>query len=261
MKQPEHFIVVNRMGGLGNQLFQYAAARAVAHHHPGQIYVEEETENPHNHKKYNYALIFMKQAVLVHTPPTCSHEFHQVSSFVPWHPDAIHPPVKLYGYFQYFHALQPILLDLVLEYKNALSPFLSDFVNPETSLFIHVRRGDYLKLPHYHYIQTKKYYENAFCEWRKRNVGNDVHVFLMSDDPQWCRDQSWTFPYTLYENEDEVQTLALMSQCQAGAIISNSSFSYWGAMLSQSAHVFYPERWIAETVHDLFPSHWCCVKG
>jgi hypothetical protein len=262
-ERPYHPIVVNRMGGLGNQLFQYAAARAVAHHHPGQIYVEQETENSHNHKQYDYARIFMKHAVVVGTAPSCPHAFHQGSSFAPWQPENIHPPVKLNGYFQYLPPIQPILSDLVLEYKDALGPFCRDVVHPDTSLFIHVRRGDYLKLPHYHYIQTKTYYENAFKKWREQYKGgdDDFHVFLMSDDPEWCRDQPWSFPYTLYENDDEVQTLALMSQCRAGAIISNSSFSYWGAMLSGSAHVFYPERWIAETVHDLFPSHWCCVKG
>ena len=228
-KEPQHPhpIVVNRMGGLGNQLFQYAAARAVAHHHPGQIYVQEETDNPHNHKKYDYALIFMKHAVVAQVSPSYRHEFHQASSFVPWQPETIHPPVKLFGYFQYLPAIQPILFDLVLEYRDALCPFRPHFVSPETSLFIHVRRGDYLKLPQYHYIQTKTYYENAFREWRKHYVGDDFHVFLMSDDPEWCREQSWSFPYILYENDDEVQTLAMMSQCTAGAIISNSSFSYW----------------------------------
>ena len=262
MKKKQNYVVVNRMGGLGNQLFQYAAARAVAHYHPNiQIYVEEEKENTHNHKKYDYALIFMKDATVISADFPCPTQFHQSSSFVPWHPETINPPVKLYGYFQYFPALQPILFDIVWDYKKALYPFLAQFVNPDTSLFIHVRRGDYLRLPHYHYIQTKTYYENAFQQWRKHYMGDDFHVFLMSDDPQWCREQSWSFPYTLYENDDEVQTLALMSQCEAGAIISNSSFSYWGAMLSQSPHVFYPERWIAETVHDLFPSHWCCVRG
>ena len=203
----------------------------------------------------------MKDATVVRTDFPCSSQFHQASSFVPWHPEIIHPPVKLCGYFQYLPALQPILFDLVSEYKKALFPFRSQYVDPHTSLFIHVRRGDYLKLPHYHYIQTKTYYENAFQQWRQHYAGDDFHVFLMSDDPQWCREQSWSFPYTLYENDDEVQTLAFMSQCEAGAIISNSSFSYWGALLSQSTHVFYPERWIAETVHGLFPSHWCCVRG
>ena len=246
---------------MANQLFQYAAARALVYHHPEtQIYVEEEKDNPHNVKRYDYAKIFMKHAIVV-KEMSCPFEFHQDSSFVPWYPETLHPSLKLCGYFQYLPAIVPILPDLVREFQQALYPFLPCSIDPFSSMFIHIRRGDYLQLPHYHFIQTPMYYEKAFQEWRKRYVGNDFTVFMMSDDPDWCREQPWSFPYKLYENDDEIKTLALMSQCQAGAIIANSSFSYWGAMLSQSPHVFYPRDWIAETVHDLFPSHWSCVNG
>lgn len=250
------------MGGLGNQLFQYAAARAVAHHHPGVvIYMEEETENPHNQRGYDYAALFMRHAV-VRAGLACPREFHPASSFAPWRPEEVHPPVRLNGYFQYLPAIQPILPDLVGEFREALHPFLPRFhLDPEKSVFVHVRRGDYLGKPDYHYTQTLAYYEEAFRQWRQHCKGDDFQVFMVSDDPFWCRCQQWSFPYTLYENEDEVQTLALMSQCHSGAILANSTFSYWGAILSQSAHVFYPERWIAETIYELFPSHWCCVSG
>lgn len=254
------FIVVNRIGGLGNQLFQYAAARIVAHEFPAAlIYVEEEKENTHNHKNYDYAAIFMKHAI-VNKDLSCPFEFHQLSSFHPWQPKDLCLPIKLCGYFQYLPAIQPIMKDLILEYKEALQPFIPNFVNPRKSVFVHVRRGDYLHKQHYHYIQTIRYYENAFQEWRKRYTG-DFQLFMISDDPLWCRNQTWSFPYILYENQDEIQTLAVMSQCQAGAIIANSTFSYWGALLSQSPHVFYPEKWIADQVYELFPSHWCCVNG
>ena len=251
------------MGGMGNQLFQYAAARAVAHQHPGVVvYVEEETENSHNHMGYDYAELFMRDARVMRTRILCPIEFHQKSSFAPWCPKDVQPPVRLNGYFQYLPAILPILPDLVGEFQEALQPFLPHFaLEPEKSLFIHVRRGDYLKKSDYHYIQTFSYYEEAFRQWRQRFTGDNFKVFMVSDDPFWCRCQPWSFPYTLYDNEDEVQTLALMSQCRAGAIIANSTFSYWGAILSQSAHIFYPERWIADTIYDLFPSHWCCVRG
>jgi hypothetical protein len=254
-------VIVNRMGGLGNQLFQYAAARAVARHHPeAQIYIGNETENSHNHKCYDYANLFMKYAVL-EEGISCGDEFRQSGPFTPWHPETLSPPIKLCGYFQYFPAIEKVLPDLIVEFKGALQNFIPEFVDPKKSVFIHVRRGDYLRLPGYHYIQTQAYYENAFREWLKRYQGDDFNVFMVSDDPQWCRDQPWSFPRILYENDDEIATLALMSQCQAGAIIANSSFSYWGAILTESPNVFYPKNWINETVHDLFPSEWVCVSG
>lgn len=255
-------IIVHRMGGLGNQLFQYTAARIVASYHPNsQIYVEPETENPHNYKKYEYAFIFMKKAILLKHKINIMNEFHQGNSFVPWYPQEIKLPIKLYGYFQYYPAIEPILPDIVMELKQALEPFVDPTVNENQSVFMHIRRGDYLNIPHYHYIQTKSYYEKAFQQWKQSFPDDDYQIFLISEDLEWCRQQDWSFPYILYENTDEIETLAFMSKCKAGAIIGNSSYSYWGAILSESKYVFYPEKWIAETVHDLFPSNWCCVTG
>lgn len=258
------YVLVNRMGGLGNQLFQYAAARAVAHHHPGiQIYVEEERDNIHNKDGRDYARIFMKHAIVAAMEtPFAANEFHQGNSFVPWYPKDIPVPIKLCGYFQYLPAIEPILPELLEEFRMALEPFCFPSIDPEKCVFIHVRRGDYLNLPQYHYIQTRAYYENAFKKWREQYKGDDdFHVFLISNDADWCLSQKWSFPFILYNNPDEIRTLALMSQCGAGAIIGNSSFSYWGALLSKSPLVFYPERWIAEKIYNLFPSQWVCVSG
>ena len=257
-KQKRMIVLVNRMGGLGNQLFQYAAARAVVFHHPqSYLAVEDERDNSHNHKHYDYAQIFMKDALCLRD---CSfNEFHQRSSFAPWDPVMMELPVKLCGYFQYYPALVPILKDVIQQFKEALQPYCQQEVCQDTSVFLHVRRGDYLNLPHYHYVQSKDYYEEAFRQWKHQYGDHPFQLFLISDDPVWCREQSWSFPFVLYDNEDEVETLALMSQCRAGAIIANSSYSYWGALVSETEHVYYPNRWIAETVYHLFPPHWKCV--
>lgn len=265
MMMQSFIIVVNRMGGLGNQLFQYAAACAVAYHHPySKIYVEPESENPHNYNQYEYADIFMKDAVHLQGKVYSIREFHQGNSFVPWHPEQLKPPIRLCGYFQYYPAIKPILPKLVKEFNRALQPFLDTTITgsqEQERIFMHIRRGDYLNLPHYHYIQDTTYYEKAYQQWKHQFKGDVFQVFLISEDPEWCCQQQWSFPYQMYKERDELKTLAFMSQCKAGAIIGNSSFSYWGAILSESVNVFYPEKWIAETVHDLFPSNWCCVTG
>ena len=61
---------------------------------------------------------------------------------------------------------------------------------------------------------------------------------------------------SFYENENELETLAEMGRCGGGAIIANSTFSWWGAMLSKSKVVYYPSRWIGCPVYDLFPKEW-----
>lgn len=257
-------VIVNRMGGLGNQLFQYAAARAVAFHYPNcLVYIEPERDNTHNHHGYDYASILMKDAIVCLSVDATLLEFHQQSAFAPWEPEKISPPVKLCGYFQYYPALRHILPTLINELCDALLPYQMKTlpIDSTKSVFMHIRRGDYLRIPHLHNIQTKDYYENAFWQWLQTYQDDDFHLFMISDDPQWCREQNWSFYYTLYDNPDEMETLAFMSQCKAGAIIANSSFSYWGAMLTGSKHVFYPEKWFEGKCYELFPSNWVCVNG
>ena len=58
---------------------------------------------------------------------------------------------------------------------------------------------------------------------------------------------------------DELLTLAAMSLCEGGAVIANSTFSWWGAMLGAEkagAPVFYPGRWYKDVQPALFPASW-----
>ena len=59
----------------------------------------------------------------------------------------------------------------------------------------------------------------------------------------------------VYE-ENELDALALMSLIKAGAIIANSTFSWWAAILSDTPYVIYPKKWIAQKIENLFPSNW-----
>lgn len=265
MKKP--IIVANRMGGLGNQLFQYAAAKAVAHYHPNSLIImEPERDNPHNRLGYNYANILIGQEDDTHHPldldDTPLPAFKQGSAFMPWHPQHVCPPIQLHGYFQYLPAIQPILDGLIGELVDALGPFRSrhEDVDEEKTVFMHVRRGDYLRLPDFHYIQPTTYYEKAFNMWKQiYPYHDDYKLYILSDDPEWCSAQPWTFQYTIYNSKDELETIALMSKCKAGAIIGNSTFSYWGALLSKTDKVFYPRQWIGEPIYGLFPTEWVCV--
>lgn len=256
-------VFVDRVGGLGNQLFQYAAACAVAHHHPNsEIVVSQEKNNPHNHHGHDYAKLLMRRARLLGDGEYMeSNKCRPDTSFTPWCPEKVSVPVHMCGYFQYYPAVRLVLPSLLEEWRLALRVYCSLMVDEEKSMFMHVRRGDYLSSPDYFHIQTQQYYENAFSEWKKKFVGNEFHVFFITNDAEWCRQQDWSFTYTIHDEPDEVRVLAFMSQCKAGAVIANSTFSYWGAMLSGTKHVFYPEKWVAEEIYDLCPSSWLCVSG
>jgi hypothetical protein len=265
------YIGVNRVGGLGNQLFQYAAARAVLFYNPeSKILVDNESINIHNHMNRNYAKIFMKDAIEVnHITDMLDGDkhytiFEQGKFSTPWDPSLITTlPVYLQGYFQYLPAIHCVLPKITMEMLSELSIHQVEIIKkyhlqPHKSVFIHVRRGDYLNISHFHFVQEMKYYEEAYNNLFQNfeNPTNYISIYLLSDDNDLCKQQSWSFKATIVDEKDELKTLALMSLCKAGAIIGNSSFSYWGAILCDARYIYYPEKWINDTIYDLFPKHW-----
>jgi hypothetical protein len=61
------------------------------------------------------------------------------------------------------------------------------------------------------------------------------------------------------EEPDEYHALSMMIQCQGGAVIANSTFSWWGAILGShysKSPVVYPLKWCGEETVILFPQEW-----
>lgn len=111
---------------------------------------------------------------------------------------------------------------------------------------VHVRRGDALKNPDT-WVCTEAYYRRALEELRRRRGAPRVLVF--SDDLDWCRDklgldlETTTF-VDWNRGTDSWRDLWLMSRCGA-AVIANSTFSWWAAWLNPDPKklVMAPERW------------------
>ena len=254
-------------GGLGNQLFQYAAAKAVAKKTPCKLLLNKETNNAHNTNGHNYAKELFTDAEEIELPPHPDYflrsvgivVYSQPNGFEQWDPSQIQLPCILKGYFQFYPALQSILPDIRtriiqnLHIKNQ---------NPNHA-FLHVRRGDYVAKSNFHYLQGEEYYTNAYaklCDLR-RNVGPPQILFVFSDDIDWCKSQTWLqLPGVEFVDEtDEVKTLAKMVSCTGGAILANSTFSWWAAILSDTPYVVYPTKWIAQKVESLFPENWVAL--
>lgn len=135
---------------------------------------------------------------------------------------------------------------------------------------IHVRRGDYLLYPKKHPVVTMEYLTKAMRISADEGV---THFALFSDDMPWIREHlnSNKFPdYTFedYLGNSEIRDMKMMSQCKNN-IISNSSFSWWGAWLNQNENktVITPheDNWFGiENKHlnvsDLLPEKWIRIK-
>jgi hypothetical protein len=252
------FVCVNLFGGLGNQIFQYAAAKVVANLHNCNLFVNKESDNAHNVNGHNYAKELFKDAVEVDWPRGPLGEwlfksqgvnvFSQGDGFAPWEPSSIPIPCILNGYFQYYPALKEALPSICSEIlKNG------PVYPAQEAVFLHIRRGDYVAKSDFHYLHGPEYYLKGI------EILKPSHVHIFSDDIDWCKEQPWlqSLPNkTFIEEKDEIKSLFQMIACKQGAILANSTFSWWAAILSGNQNVVYPSKWINQTVTDLFPPTW-----
>lgn len=136
-----------------------------------------------------------------------------------------------------------------------------DAIDNTESVFIHVRRGDYLSPKFkdtFADICTPEYYQHSI-EIIKEKMYNP-RFFVFSDDIDWCRENlkvdNATFIYWNTGVNSPID-MFLMSRCK-GAIIANSTFSYWGAYLGHRHKiVVYPKKWInGQKTPNIFMANW-----
>lgn len=252
----EPFVYFNLYGGLGNQMFQYSAAYAVSKANNVKLCIKNSGENHHNKKGHDYVKrLFVDANECFADPGPYIEYLHR--DFFPWDPKEVRGPARLRGHFQYYPTLVPYLPELTRKFREALC-----VGEKNNSVFLHIRRGDYLNHQDIHYPQGPEYYLMAIIHLIYKLKGFPERILVFSDDIEWCKVQPWLqgIPnIVFYENEDELESLAEMARCGGGAILANSTFSWWGAILSETKHVYYPSRWIAGTVYNLFPESWVCI--
>ena len=129
------------------------------------------------------------------------------------------------------------------------------------SVAIHVRRGDYLKDPLLGGICNLDYYEQAILNMISKI--RYAHFFVFSDDIAWCI-QNLNLPNVTYvdwnKGNKSYIDMQLMSNCKHN-IISNSSFSWWGAWLNNNSNkvVIAPKKWVnnlSSSDIDICPKSW-----
>jgi hypothetical protein len=170
--------------------------------------------------------------------------------------------VDLEGYFQSYKYFEHIKKEIKLDFsfnpetKNISSKYLKQFGDREL-ISLHIRRGDYLHFPEYHPLCSIDYYCQALSK-----LPEHLLVIVFSDDPEWCFDQTIFNPnrFIISENNTPDIDLYIMTRCNYH-IISNSSFSWWGAWMSNSKMVISPKKWFGEKIfnfkiEDKIPEDW-----
>lgn len=175
--------------------------------------------------------------------------------------------VKLHGYFQsekYFKHCESIIRK-EFEFKNSIfnaaNLYLKDKCNNET-VSIHVRRGDYIQLPH-HGICELNYYVNAL----QSHFNNKQYNFIiLTDDIKWAKTTfSGGNNFFISETQSQFVDLCIMSLCNHN-IIANSSFSWWGSWLNKNPNkkIIAPKTWFKLQLSkldtkDLYCNNWIIV--
>jgi hypothetical protein len=264
-------IIVKLMGGLGNQMFQYAVARRLAWRHETRLKLDlsflegDQTGNTQRKPVLSHLCIsaerashwevanitgsgrnilestavklFQKSALAKLRPSVCREKHIHFDPIVLTLPDNSY----LDGYWQsekYFRDIEDIIREeFTVNYPLAGENLeLAEIIQVTNSVSVHVRRGDYVASPNvnaFHGVCSADYYQDAVME-----IASLIPVpnfFIFSDDAGWVKEHlKLPYPVTVVENngpDEAYEDLRLMSLCRHH-IIANSSLSWWGAWLS-----------------------------
>ena len=268
-------VIVALFGGLGNQMFMVASAWLTAMLYQVPLYLCKATENAHITEGLNYARDLFRNIgqeipftfeQLVQQGILKTYRFHSRPNFDLYNPLDVEPPVLVHGYSQCWPPLAEFEKEICEIFVQALEPYRKTFsmlsMDWNTTAFLHVRRGDYVKASTIHYLQPMEYYKKAY-QYLCQIKGTPQNVLLLSDDIDWCLQQEWIqhFPgLIVIRDRNELESLALMSLCKGGAICANSTFSWWGAFLGGHPFVTVPYQWISLAQPNLFPETWAIIK-
>lgn len=285
-------IIVKLMGGLGNQLFEYALYRSIKEKHintevyldgntwiddckrAGQTYkiqldlyntVVDACTNKQKDLLMNDGRTIVKKVIRKIIGDKKSHVMEKAP--LKYDPRVLQlENVYLEGYWQtykYFDDIRDILLsELKLEIPlDHTNEEVLQQIRSSNAVSVHVRRGDYLQFSEiYGGICTETYYIDAISYMRKHT--NNPVFYIFSNDINWCRNTFGKYKDIVYidiNDEDHGYfDLELMRNCKHN-IIANSSFSWWGAWLNENPDkiVIAPRKWINGVEDDeICPSGW-----
>lgn len=173
-------------------------------------------------------------------------------------------PKTLKGYFQswkYFDEFEDKIKSLlVLKEESENLVTLSEELKKYQILGIHIRRGDYVGLEDYHGLTSTTYFKNAVQVIRKLSGYEKIMVF--SDQIEVAKEVFPDGDYYISSRElsSSPETLILMSRCES-LIGSNSSFSWWAGYLGSNNSIsrIFPRPWFTNTSidsRDLLPPNW-----
>jgi hypothetical protein len=252
-------------GGLGNQMFQIAAAFALAKRNNDTFgFNFHDCFTP---QQGNTSVKYIDN-IFKNIPKTEGNVFHNhfLEPFFSYQKLEYKPNLFMTGSFQsekYFEDYKNEVINLfdlsdidIDEFKQTL-----DFDN---NIFtsVHIRRGDYLNGYNlvFHSPCSKGYYLKAM------SLFPNTKFIFFSDDINWVK-ENFVGEHIYYSSfNDELQDFKLMSECHNN-IIANSTFSWWASYLNRNPNktVVGPKKWFGPAGHqdtqDIIPNNWVTIDN
>lgn len=264
-------VIPVRKGGLGNQMFQIAAALVVHYETGKQIVLPKAMPHIHSSATYEDSIfqdftnrlpVVINDNVLYQLQQEGFLLYPGQPAFEPWFPPQEQGPLILHGYFQYYPPIQRHREKIVSVFLQGLRNYIQK--GEPTTIGIHVRRGDYLKFSDVFTILEESYYKSAIAQIGKKIQGPKTYN-IFSEDIEWCKSKNvfQTLQNAEFvEEPDELKCLGKMIACEGGFICANSTFSWWGAFLGayqKGAPCIVPNVWMKGFTGDLIPKDWIQV--
>ena len=280
-------IVVKLMGGLGNQMFQYAFARNLALKNNTDLKIDLsflldrtprdnfifrnfdldifnlkvetietiQLENFLSEKKRSLFERFLGKKQTMNSEIVKESFFYfDENHFV------INENVYLEGYWQtekYFSEIEAIIRN-DFSFKFPLSDLekkMIDEIMASDSVCVNFRRTDFVNLKNSadtHGVTEMDYYEKAIQLIAEKV--NTPHFYIFSDDIEWCKENVvLNYPVTFIDHQFKgfkfSSYLQLMKSCKH-FIIPNSTFAWWAAWLAEHTDkiVIAPKNWFKDEV-------------
>jgi hypothetical protein len=264
----ERWVAAKLCCGLGNRLFQLANAYTMAVQWRIPLIFAMPYCLPSEHG--DFATIFK---MFPHIPKVwkaeadVSFEEESVFKYILLPEDPLGNKILLKGFWQaaayVCDSFKPSW-DAIVEKDSLLTLWnLETESQKKKTAFLHVRLGDYKILPH-HQVNLLAYFASSIEKYPE-----DTRFLIFSDTLEEAR----IFPVfndrCVFVNEtDEYRALFLMSQCWAGSITANSTFSWWGAFFGRQASpdsasykCYMPGKWFVEYKESTQPIYplWATV--
>lgn len=255
------FNYLGNLGHLGNQMFQYAALIGLSKKYNRKFCIPHQSAFGgayYTELRSNLYDAFNIKPIqgLSRYPTVNEGQFHFNENLFNNFPPQ---DINLHGFFQtekwFANAKDEVREAFIFkpEYMEVATEMRKQLTGDVIS--IHIRRTDYLTNPN-HEALGLDYYSRAL------EATPNLTTVIFTDDPKWAKEQE-LFPderFFVSETNCAYTDMALMSLCDYH-IIANSTFSWWGAWLSNSKQVVAPKDWFGaplggNDLSDLYCKGW-----